>query len=441
MFRGYMASVLWIPWILRIPWILSILAFTGDFLKLYFLPVSRDKTNHQRPRGQKGLRECKNINLFPITGERQNLMTASKISAGHNSEHAREHTSTHQYSGNIIDILQNVNKKGMHIMETFNQFGISKEGRITIKGENGDIEVRLFNFERVNLNVHSRKLLDMLLMKLSEQLPYGEEATRRAIVDKFDVTITLKEFMKLCALSDRKNAREQLRAAAECLISIYMTFDYKVWEGTGKRRKSVKKHFSSYLLDSTEETRTLDKDPVIDSRICVAFSVKLLEYLCTRYIMPVNIKIFTINPQKNPHAYTIARHLSEVYRVRMNKGQPPRIAVKTLLEKACPELPTVDEINDRHYEERHYARNIMLPFERDLDAIADIYGLVDWHYTHENGAPLTDEELGLNGEKGYSFEDWLTFMIDFTLPDYPDTTDRVRKYQAAKRRRAAAQKE
>ena len=83
----------------------------------------------------------------------------------------------------------------------------------------------------------------------------------------------------------------------------------------------------------------------------------------------------------------------------------------------------------------------MLPFERDLDAIADIYGIVDWHYCHSNGEPLTEEELGLNGEKGYSFDDWLHFMIDFTLPDYPDSSERVKKYQASKRRRAAAKKE
>ena len=341
------------------------------------------------------------------------------------------------YSGKAVDVLQsNVNQKGMYIMQTLGQFGLNKEGRITIKDDkDGDIEVKLFNIERVNLNVQSRKLLDMLLVKLSEQLPYGEEATRRNIVEVFDVTVTLTEFMELCALSDRKNARDQFRAAAECLFSIYMTFDYEVWENTGKRRKRTKKHFSSYLLDSTEETRTLDKDPVIDSRICVAFSVKLLEYLCTRYIMPLNIKIFTINPHKNPHAYTIARHLSEVYRVRMNKGQPPRISVEALL-KACPEIPTVDEV--RENQNRKYWEKIHDPVERDLDAIADIYGLVDWHYTHEGGEPLSDEELGLNGAKGYSFDEWLHFMIDFTLPDYPASSKRVKKYLAAKR--AAAKK-
>ena len=454
MYSGYMALVSWIPCIPWIPLILSILAFTGYSIKHQ---VSRDKTLNIRPSSRKGLRECSirittqaKIYLSSTWRERQEVMTANSKISGQASGFARINTYCNIYSGKAIDVLQEVNKKGMSIVETIVNLRLSKEGRIIIKDDkDGDIEVRLFNVERVNLNVHSRKLLDMLLMKLSDQLPYGEEATRRTIVEVFDITVTLDEFMKLCGLSDRKNARDHFRAAAECLFSLYMTFDYEVSETIGKRRKRTKKHFSSYLLDSTEETRTLDKDPVIDSRICVAFSVKLFEYLCTRYIMPLNIKIFAINPRNHPHAYTIFRYLSEIYRVRMNRGQETRIAVKTLLEKACPELPTVDEINNRHYEERHYARNIMKPVERDLYALMNIYGLITWEYTHKGGEPLTDDELGYSEEYGltddreypYSFNEWLHFNIDFTLPDYPDTTERVKKYLAGKRKRAAAKKD
>ena len=340
-----------------------------------------------------------------------------------------------QYSGNVIDKLQSINKKGMFVMETFNQFGISKEGRIIIKDETGDVEVRLFNYERVNLNTQSRKLLDMLLMKLSEQLPYGEEGIKKATLEVFRITVTLKEFMKLCGLSDRKNAQDQFRAAGECMFSIYMTFDYEVWTGTGRRRKNVKKHFSAYLFEATVETRNLETDPIINSEISFRFGPSLMEYLCTRYIMPINIKIFTINPRQHPHAYNLARHLSEVYRVRMNKGQPPRISVKSLLE-VCSELPTVEELREKG--NREYWQKIYEPVERDLDAIANIYGLVDWHYCHSNGIPLTDEELGLNGARGYSFDEWLTFMIDFTLPDYPDTTARRRNYQERRSRRETA---
>jgi len=344
-----------------------------------------------------------------------------KKTKGQDSDNAHKNKNN-QFSGKAIEILQSVNKKGMQIMETFNQFGfISKEGRIIIKDNTGDVEVKLFNYERVDLNVQSRKLLDMLLMKLSQQLPYGEEGIKKATLEVLRVNITLYEFMTLCGLSDKKNAREQFRKASECMFSIFMTFDYEVWNGTGKHRKKLKKHFSAYLFEATIETRTLQTDPIINSEISFRFGPSLMEYLCTRYIMPIDINIFRINPHKNPHAYNLARHLSEVFRVRMSKGQPHHISVEALL-KACPELPAVDEIKSRAYEERHYDRHIMLPVERDLDAIADIYGLVDWHYTHSKGEPLTDEEL-----TNYSFEDWLNFMIDFTLPDYPEAKGKVKK--------------
>mgnify|MGYP002625208067 CR=1 FL=1 len=348
----------------------------------------------------------------PHRGERQALMPSTKIITGKASTAAHEEYRL-QYSGEAIEVLQNTAMKGIHTMEGLNQFGLSLEGRVIIKDKDGDVEVRLFNIERVNLNVQAKKLLDMLLMKLSEKLPYGKEGIKKATLKDCRLVVTLDEFMILCSLSDRKNAREQFRKATEALFSIYMTFDYTTWEVKGKRRKSVKHHFSSYIIDGTDEVRTLDKDPVVDSRITVGFSPMLIEYLCKKYLMPVNIKIFAINPRTNPHAYTLARHLAEVYRIRMNKGQPPRISVRTLLETSCPELSSVEEVREK--EHRKYWEKIYKPVQRDLDAIADTYGLVDWHYCHRNGEPLSDEELA-----NHNFEDWLDFMIEFTLPDYPE---------------------
>lgn len=111
------------------------------------------------------------------------------------------------------------------------------------------------------------------------------------------------------------------------------------------------------------------------------------------------------------------------------------------------EFLTVDEIREKG--NCKYWQKIYEPVQRDLDALEEIYGLVDWHYTHRNGEPLTDDELGYSEEYGltddkkhpYSFDEWLDFMIDFTLPDYPDTTERVKKYLAGKRKRTAAKKD
>lgn len=444
MYSGYMALVLWI---LNISVIKRIIAFIAYSFNSSDHPVTRNRHHHTRTRPQKGRQECILIYLASTGRERQALMTAKRKISGQDYGFTHEHIYRKQYSGKAIDVLQEVNKKGMHIVEGIANFRLSKEGHINIKGDCGDIEVKLFNHDRVNLNVHSRKLLDMLLMKLSEQLPYGEEDIKKATLEVLRITVTLKEFMELCGLSDKKNARDHFRAAAECMFSIYMTFDYEVFQNTGKRRKRVKKHFSAYLLEATVETRNLDSDPIVNSEISFRFGPSLMEYLCTRYIMPIDINIFKINPHKNPHAYNIARHLSEVYRVRMNKGQHPLISVETLLE-ACPELPTVDEMKAKHHKDRHFEQLIMEPVERDLDAIRNIYGLVDWHYTHSNGVPLSDEELGYSEEYGltddkeypYSFNEWLHFMIDFTLPDYPYTTERGKKHLAGKRKHAAAKK-
>lgn len=322
-------------------------------------------------------------------------------------------------NGRQINKLQCINKEDMRIVEPLDRLGITEEGRIVIKDEEGDIDVRLYNFDRVTMNVQSRKLLDMLLMKISERV-HLEKSPKWADYCRIrGVEVSLDEFMSLCGLSDRKNARDQFRKAGQCLFSIAMSFEYSEWRETGKRRKEHKHTFGANLFEATLRTDIFENDIIVDSKIEFRFGPSLLEYLGYRHIMPINIKIFSIDTRKNPHAYNLARHFLDVYCVKKDKRQTPRISVKSLLD-VCPELPTVDEVREKG--NREYWQKIQEPVQRDLDALSDIYGIVHWEYCHKKGIPLTDEELGLtaSGKKAYKFEDWLDLMIDFSLPGYPE---------------------
>ena len=328
--------------------------------------------------------------------------------------------------GKAIDALQKTNDRGMIAMEVLGSEGIREEGSIRADG----IEIRLGNWGRVNMNVQTRKLLDLVLAKITAQVPYGENATRHALVDTFEVTITLAEFMEIEGLKDKRNAREQFRAAAECIISLSLNFDYETFKGTGKHRKLVKEHFGYYLLEGTTERRTLEKDPIVNSEIVFTFSIKVLEYFCTRHILPLNIKLFRINPKTHPHAYNIGRKLMEHFNANAWKGEPVRLSIKSLIAY-CPELPSVEEVREK--EHRKYREKIQEPVQRELDALADEYGIIEsWHYCHSGGVPLSDEELA-----NHNFKDWLDFQIEFTLPDYPDITERRKKFLAKKKKHAA----
>lgn len=72
----------------------------------------------------------------------------------------------------------------------------------------------------------------------------------------------------------------------------------------------------------------------------------------------------------------------------MNYGRPNqnRITLTALLH-AATELPKAGTVN------RHETEKIMGPFEATMDHLVAKGVLADWDYCHENGEPLTDEEL------------------------------------------------
>ena len=289
----------------------------------------------------------------------------------------------------------------MDIEETFDNEGIRKGGIITLDG----IEIKLGNIGRVSWNVGARKLLDIVLTRITKLLPY-DNPTPENIVKIFGVKITLDEYMQICGLKDRRNAKEQFRAAAEALTNIYLKFDYLKYF-SNRRKKPVLVHFNYHLFEGFDETRTLNVDPIVHSEINFDMSIRVLEYLGARRLSPLNFKIFLINSHKHPHAYNMARKLYEHYNLNVDKG-PVRLSVASLRE-ACPDLPRNEEVQGRHHRQL-----ILEPFDRDLSALCDIYELVNWHYCNAGGEPITDEQLA-----NFDFEDWENWLIEFTLPDYP----------------------
>lgn len=305
-----------------------------------------------------------------------------------------------------ISELQRVDQRRMKIMIDLDG---KQEGRIEING----IVFTLGCINTARLNVNARILLDYLLTRFSEIAPFGAGATPETVFKISSITVTLDEFMVMRGLKDKKYARAQFREAAHTLLNIGIKFDYifNREKGRGKTRKTIKEsaHVDGYIFICNVGFRTNDDEPLRNSRIIFDMNPKLLCYLCNRRVMPVDVRMFAINPQKNPHSYNIMRKLTEHYRMNAKKkNEPIRISVRAMLEY-CPELLKVDEVNDRHQ-----AQLIMKPVDRDLNALEETYGLIKQQYSHSKGKALTNEEL-----KKMPFETWLGLMIEFYLPDYP----------------------
>ena len=427
MYSGYMALI---DWILNISVILAIIAFKGYSFNSSANPVSRRKKHHIRQVCRKEFTECLTIYTSSSWRERKLLMT--KKFTGQDSSNAHNDIYTNAFNAPAINELCRASKGKMNVQENITLEGLEAVGVQWING----VQVILGNYNRLKLTDNTRKILDILRIELTKKAPYSDIITEADIVRVRSVTLELDTFMERCALKDRKHAMEELRANAYTLFNISMIWNEEGFEinpQTG-RKKRKKIHWDTRLFDSTKEVRNLDSDPVIDSSVTFNFAYDLVRYLCQKYIMGYCKKALTINSRKHPHALCMAHKLMEHYNMNVIKTDNVRITVGALMA-ACPELPTFEEVQGFHY-----TQLIREPFERDLLALRDIYGIVNWKYCNTGGEPLTDEQ---QADK-FSFKDWVQWRIEYSLPDYPDQTERkaeaIRRAANAKRRHAKSTK-
>lgn len=337
----------------------------------------------------------------------------AKMTTNSRKSTADSNAGTYNTKAQAITELQRLRQRGMNVIINIDG---QQEGKIIING----YEFTLGCFNTAKYNVSTRILLDYLLMRFSEILPFGRGATPETVFKTSTVTVTLDEFMAMRGLKDKKNARIQFRETAHTLLNVGMRFDYTIKHRKGRKTIEERARVDGYLFITTISIRTGDEDPLRNSRITFRINYDFVYYLCNRSIMPVDVKMFAINPHKNPHSYNIMRKLTEHYDYNATKkNEPVRISVRAILEY-CPELLNLDEVNDRHQ-----AQLIMKPIDRDLNALEDTYSLIKHQYSHSKGKTLTDDEL----EK-MPFATWLDLMIEYYLPDYPvETAKRVRKLQ------------
>ena len=327
--------------------------------------------------------------------------------------------------GKATNALAHVSKRGI----TPNP--ITGMGDITT-AEGVDISFK--NFNGIVLNVPTHKVLDALTIKLSNNFPYGENVSAETIDRHRNVELSIDEYMGLCQIKDPKEARQQLKNAVLTLYDVSLEWDeirYTTPEGKKKRKKEAT-HWKARIIDMAGSD--IGQDPIKHGKVSVKFTFDIAKYFSQAFIMPYPDKLLSINAKYNPHSYYIGRKMAEHHNMNIGKDNSNRIAVKTLLD-CLPDLPKYDEIMDAA---RQVTKRIIMPFERDLIALKDTYGIItSWRYCNKNGEPLADEQI-----VSYSYDTWTQWLIEFELASYPAQGERLAaistRKRAAKKRRAAA---
>lgn len=158
------------------------------------------------------------------------------------------------------------------------------------------------------------------------------------------------------------------------------------------------------------------KDPIQGGIFTFTFNQTFAEYIATKYLPMYRKDIFRINSHDFPNAVSLYLYICDQYYLEVKKNHPKTahiLSVESLL-KACPDIPTEDEVKARYnykYDEKRRA-----PFEREMNALNDGVGngpFLTWHYCE----PRTTVKV--NGDD-YSYRDWKNLNVWFDLIDYDD---------------------
>ena len=286
-----------------------------------------------------------------------------------------------------------------------------------------DVQIFIEQFSQINLNVQTYKVLDVCILKLTKNFPYGKKVTDEALILHKDITISTDDYMKMTGLKDRKQAYNQLKDAMNTLYRISFKWDEKIFV----KNKETVVNYNLRLAEAMKITSSTDVIKNIFERgsVTLSLSIQMARFFTTAYIMPYPYNLLTVNSHKNPHSYFIGRKLSLHYNMNVGKSNANRIAVATLIA-TLPELPKYNEIPKR---QGQVTKRIIQPFERDLIALQDTYKILkEWHYCNPHGEPLTEEQI-----LRYNYSTWIEWLIEFSFEDYPDQTERIYKMKLRKK--------
>jgi len=316
---------------------------------------------------------------------------------------------------NITNQLAHTSKK------TLSKNPFEDRGELSINNKN-NLKIFLENFNNLRLDVSTQKVLDILQEKLTTSISYGQEASLEQIDEARAVSLSVKEYMEISGLKDRKTAKKQVEEAVKTLFNLYLT-----WKDNGENGKSPIPYAYVRILDAIG----VDIDnPVNNGVVCVKFSTDIAKYLSKAQIMLYPQKLYTINSKLHTHSFYMGRKLAEHHNMNINKKNSNRISVKKLLE-ALPDMPTYKDVMGKAGQ---VTKRIIDPFEKNIEALVTEYDVLEsWHYCIKNGAPIPEEQL-----KNYDYKTWITWQIEFKLVDYPNQEERIK--QIKERRKKATKK-
>lgn len=259
------------------------------------------------------------------------------------------------YQGKPTHALQRgVNKRVLAKAKT-DRYG---KGEIDLDGTK--IFIATFDDTKKKLRPSAVKLFYAGIRELANKNPYKRTPEERI---QYSVSFSLDNYMQLRDLSDRREARRQVKTDCEALTQLSAKWE----ERQGKNIKSfeIVNYFGGAKLEN--------------GIITLTFNPELAKYLVNKaFEMKLHNLYFKLNDKLNPYSATMLEYLTTRKRQTRGRGGEDVYSIKSLA--AYISLPI---------EDRKFTEKVLTPFERDLDALDSA---LTWEYCKAKGLPLTDEE-------------------------------------------------
>lgn len=304
--------------------------------------------------------------------------------------------------------------------------GITGKGSVNISG----VELTVENCKQNMITEVTKRVFDLIMIKFTEVIPYGEKTPLEVIDEKREINISLSEYMEKCGLKSKAEARKQLVTEIDTLYNTSLKWtETRAISEQGKRKKVMSE--KTYLTRVIDTKGTENGKVIKNSVATVKLTMDLAKYLTFYgYICPYNMNVLKL-PLKTS-ASPIAKTLLELENI--NKENPKRkgkITVRTLM-KRTGRMETYNNLNRKS----GFSRKIIETIERDLDELVRQNILEYWEYAKPNGERYTDEDMGFNENEEYTgekeiflskAEDYLDQYIIFNFKDYPETQKKDKK--------------
>lgn len=235
------------------------------------------------------------------------------------------------------------------------------------------------------------RLLDALTIQFTEN---GAKSST--------VQLELARYMQLCGLIDKKETRKQVLKDLEVLFRFRLSF------------KSTNRKGVDFC-----DVRLCDSKGIKNNIIFFNFSQFFYNHLKSYPIMPYPESLFKLKSKLNPNSYYFGRCISERKNMNYGKKSEAIISVKSLLESS-PMLPKHEDTKGES------SRYIIVPFERDMDALDNIF---TWEYCNSHGEPLSDEQIN-----NFTYSVFSNSLVKIGWREYPLRTLKKKKNRKKKQK-------